>query len=128
MYYASGTSILRFPEKGTVIKKTLNNQGLEVLKSHVAQVEGVPILGLLQTGENEDSGRIVVYGDSNCIDTAHMQKECFWLLDAVLQYAMTKHIPPLFVELKSKVVPSSNEMPLRMDGKLEFCTELFQGF
>lgn len=47
--------------------------GLEVLKQETAVVEGVPILGLYQT-PSEGGGRIVLYGDSNCIDDSHRQK------------------------------------------------------
>jgi hypothetical protein len=33
---------------------------------------------------------VAVYGDSNCIDGAHMQKECYWLVEELLQYFRTK--------------------------------------
>lgn len=36
-------------------------------------VRDVPILGLYQT-EGQEGGRVVVYGDSNCLDSAHMQR------------------------------------------------------
>lgn len=74
MYYASGASIVQFPEDGLLIRRTLNNQGLEILGKKTVRAEGVPILGLLQTGSSKSSGRIALYGDSNCIDTAHIQK------------------------------------------------------
>jgi membrane-bound transcription factor site-1 protease len=35
---------------------------------------------------NTHGGRIAVFGDSSCLDTAHQQTPCFWLLDKVLQY------------------------------------------
>lgn len=47
--------------------------GLEVLKQETAVVENVPVLGLYQT-PIEGGGRIVLYGDSNCIDDSHRQK------------------------------------------------------
>lgn len=47
--------------------------GLEVLKQETAVVENVPILGLYQT-PTEGGGRIVLYGDSNCLDDSHRQK------------------------------------------------------
>lgn len=46
----------------------------------IVKTELVPIIGLTQvTNSNErddslDSGRIVVYGDSNCIDSTHIKK------------------------------------------------------
>jgi hypothetical protein len=36
-----------------------------------------PVLGFYQTKSTEVGGRIVVYGDSNCIDSAHLTKECW---------------------------------------------------
>ncbi|GFV43245.1 hypothetical protein TNCV_2049261 [Trichonephila clavipes] len=116
MYYASGTSLARFPSNGLVITESLNNQGMEVLKGQADKVEKVPILGLHQTSHHPSAGRIAVYGDSNCLDTAHMQKDCFWLLDALLQYTTTKHVPPLFEELKSDIVLDAKELPQRMEG------------
>ena len=50
---------------------------MEVLKGQADRVDKVPILGLYQTSQDSSSGRIVVYGDSNCLDTAHMQKGMF---------------------------------------------------
>ncbi len=104
VYYASGCSIARFPQDGIVIAQTLKDQGtrhllytshhccmhgdqlnvplfsdilkflgLEVLKQETAVVENVPVLGLYQT-PSEGGGRIVLYGDSNCIDDSHRQK------------------------------------------------------
>ncbi|CAL1268054.1 unnamed protein product [Larinioides sclopetarius] len=116
MYYASGTSLARFPANGLVVTQSLNNQGMEVLKGQADKIDKVPILGLHQTSHHPSAGRIVVYGDSNCLDTAHMQKDCFWLLDALLQYATTKHVPPLFEELKSEIVLDAKELPQRMEG------------
>jgi membrane-bound transcription factor site-1 protease len=34
-----------------------------------------------------------VYGDSNCIDGAHLVKPCYWLMDALLEYTSAAHIP-----------------------------------
>lgn len=44
-------------------------------------------------------GRIVVYGDSNCLDSTHQEKPCYWLLDALLEYTMTAHVPGLLSDL-----------------------------
>ncbi|GAB5582529.1 membrane-bound transcription factor site-1 protease [Prionailurus iriomotensis] len=93
MYYASGCSIAKFPEDGIVITQTFKDQGLEVLKQETAVVENVPILGLYQIPA-EGGGRIVLYGDSNCLDDSHRQKDCFWLLDALLQYTSYGVTPP----------------------------------
>uniref|UniRef100_A0A8C7Y5H3 Membrane-bound transcription factor site-1 protease n=1 Tax=Oryzias sinensis TaxID=183150 RepID=A0A8C7Y5H3_9TELE len=118
MYYASGCSIARFPEDGIVIAKNLKDQGLEVLKQETAVVEGVPILGLYQT-PSEGGGRIVLYGDSNCIDDSHRQKDCFWLLDALLQYTSYSMTPPSLSHSHSRVSPptgSEHPLPQRLEG------------
>ena len=48
--------------------------GFEVLKGETQTKEGVPILGMHQTLSQPGAGRIVLYGDSNCLDTSHLQK------------------------------------------------------
>ena len=70
MQYSSGTGIVRFPEEGLVIAPTsLRDQGLEILgqAANADHPNAVPILGFYQTKSTENGGRIVVYGDSNCI-------------------------------------------------------------
>lgn len=44
-------------------------------------------------------GRIAVYGDSNCLDSTQLEKPCFWLLDALLEYTMTSHVTGLLTEM-----------------------------
>ncbi|XP_062555171.1 membrane-bound transcription factor site-1 protease isoform X1 [Armigeres subalbatus] len=46
-------------------------------------------------------GRIAVYGDSNCLDSTHLDKPCFWLLDSLLEYTMTSHVTNLLRDLNS---------------------------
>lgn len=46
-----------------------------------------------------NEGRIVVYGDSNCLDSTHLEKPCFWLLDALLEYTMTSHVSTVLKDL-----------------------------
>uniref|UniRef100_A0A8C2AZJ7 Membrane-bound transcription factor site-1 protease n=1 Tax=Cyprinus carpio TaxID=7962 RepID=A0A8C2AZJ7_CYPCA len=118
MYYASGCSIARFPEGGIVIAQTLKDQGLEVLKQETAVVENVPVLGLYQT-PSEGGGRIALYGDSNCIDDSHRQKDCFWLLDALLQYTSYSMSPPSLTHSKNRVAPptgTDRPLPQRLEG------------
>lgn len=76
--YASGTSLFRFPQSNSsyVLYRDLKDQGEEFLKLKQIDSTQVPILGLHQVminGEHE-SGRVVVYGDSNCLDSSHIQK------------------------------------------------------
>ncbi|EPY81783.1 membrane-bound transcription factor site-1 protease preproprotein [Camelus ferus] len=118
MYYASGCSIAKFPEDGIVITQTFKDQGLEVLKQEVAMVENVPILGLYQIPA-EGGGRIVLYGDSNCLDDSHRQKDCFWLLDALLQYTAYGVTPPSLSHSGDRQRPPSGAglvPPERMEG------------
>lgn len=76
MYYASGTSIARFPENDSVLlKQNLKDQGYEVIKGETRQADGVAVLGMHQTRvADQPAGRIVLYGDSNCLDNSHLQK------------------------------------------------------
>ena len=72
----------------SISKHYFQDQGLEVIDpgsvsnqdtSNTAKVKNeIPVLGFYQTKANqENSGRIVVYGDSNCIDSAHLTLECW---------------------------------------------------
>lgn len=46
-------------------------------------------------------GRLVIIGDSNCIDSTFTQKYCLWLLKAFLEYTMNSYISPFFERLNS---------------------------
>jgi len=93
--YSSGTSIGRFPKTGTVIHAAkMIDQAGEILKGESNAEADVPILGFYDPAE-EHSGRIVVYGDSNCLDSVHMEVNCFWMLDHMLNYTLNHgDIPP----------------------------------
>ncbi|XP_011504283.1 PREDICTED: membrane-bound transcription factor site-1 protease [Ceratosolen solmsi marchali] len=126
--FASGTVITRFPSEGFLMHAELRDQGEELLsKSEIGNLRYVPILGLVQvnnfkrnqirkTKESEPkfstSGRIVVYGDSNCIDDSHSHKPCFWMLDAILEYATTGRIPSVFIEEENRIKGKRNIMSL----------------
>ncbi|XP_071579996.1 membrane-bound transcription factor site-1 protease isoform X1 [Temnothorax nylanderi] len=72
--------------------------------------------------QTSTSGRLVVYGDSNCIDDSHLQKACFWMLDAILEYTTTGYVPTVFMDenqRKHKTVKTTSsietgELPRRM--------------
>lgn len=62
-------------------------------------------------------GRIVVYGDSNCLDSTHAEKPCFWLLDALLEYTMSSHVSTLLRDLNRSTTmnfASHVELPQRL--------------
>lgn len=67
-----------------------DNAAMEDLKSEDAPVPKIP-----PTPPHPRSGRIAVYGDSNCLDSTHMDKACFWLLDTILEYTMNTHVTSL---------------------------------
>ncbi|KAK7082512.1 Membrane-bound transcription factor site-1 protease [Halocaridina rubra] len=125
MYFATGTSLAQFPQDGTVVRKTLNDQAEEMLRAETESSPDVPILGLLQTKSrvgdeipemNQPSGgRLVVYGDSNCLDNSHLQKDCFWLLDALLEFTMTGHMPSVFALNAGAPVPPTTDLPTKME-------------
>ncbi|KAI1287806.1 Membrane-bound transcription factor site-1 protease [Halotydeus destructor] len=123
MYYASGSSLIRFPSKySMVVSVALNNQGKEVLNGKSEKETNIPILGLYHPTASK--GRLSVYGDSNCLDSSHMRKDCFWLLDSLLQFSNLGTLPTSFKtggDTESNLVlqldeKSNQPLPLRMDG------------
>ncbi|XP_074645435.1 membrane-bound transcription factor site-1 protease-like [Tubulanus polymorphus] len=124
MTYASGTSIAQFPADGTIIFQNLKDQGHEVIKGESLNADRIPILGLYQTQQSDSKtvdqlnpgGRVVLYGDSNCLDNSHMVKDCFWMLDAIMQYAAHKTMPNIFTESKSTDIVHATDLPVRMEG------------
>ncbi|XP_050684015.1 membrane-bound transcription factor site-1 protease isoform X2 [Leptidea sinapis] len=140
MYYASGTHIHSFPEHGVLVTAKLQDQGHQIMSgekpssgagSGSVEIVDVPILGLLQTdGEARDytndtlehpkGGRLVVYGDSSCLESG-TAKPCHWLLLAALQYALVGHLPSSLKEAAASkqhrdvhIIPS--ELPQRSEG------------
>ena len=94
VYYASGTSISKFPTEGVIIREDLKNQGHEVITGNTVAAAQVPVLGLhqvrnvMEAGVEVNGGRVALYGDSNCLDNSHLQKgscsEVFFYLDQYL--------------------------------------------
>ncbi|MPC27483.1 membrane-bound transcription factor site-1 protease-like [Portunus trituberculatus] len=124
MYYATGTSLAQFPRDGIVVRKTLNDHAKEMLEAENESVQDVPILGLLQTESNsvadntdksQNLGRLVVYGDSNCLDNSHLQKDCFWMLDALLEYTTTGHLAGVFSSSAGAPIPPTTDLPTKME-------------
>ncbi|KAK8402593.1 hypothetical protein O3P69_000762 [Scylla paramamosain] len=124
MYYATGTSLAQFPRDGIVVRKTLNDHAKEMLEAENESVQDVPILGLLQTESNsvadnadksQSLGRLVVYGDSNCLDNSHLQKDCFWMLDALLEYTTTGHLAGVFSSSAGAPIPPTTDLPTKME-------------
>uniref|UniRef100_A0A182JXP7 Membrane-bound transcription factor site-1 protease n=1 Tax=Anopheles christyi TaxID=43041 RepID=A0A182JXP7_9DIPT len=63
-------------------------------------------------------GRIALYGDSNCLDSTHLEKPCFWLLDSLLEYTMTAHVTSLLRDLnvsrQAEQIEENVKLPQRM--------------
>uniref|UniRef100_A0A182W9D4 Membrane-bound transcription factor site-1 protease n=1 Tax=Anopheles minimus TaxID=112268 RepID=A0A182W9D4_9DIPT len=63
-------------------------------------------------------GRIALYGDSNCLDSTHLEKPCFWLLDSLLEYTMTAHVTSLLRDLnvsrQVEQIEDNVKLPQRM--------------
>lgn len=116
MYYASGTSLAKFPKDGVIITKKLKDQGNEVLSGESVGADNIPVLGLYQTTVSAHSGRVALYGDSNCLDNSHMQKDCFWLLSALLEYTAHNVVPAVFADLAQVTLPPLKDLPERMEG------------
>ncbi|CAG0924790.1 unnamed protein product, partial [Notodromas monacha] len=119
MFYASGTNIAKFPASGQIISVDLKDQGKEVLDGASVEVPKASILGLY---EKPGGGRIGLYGDSNCLDSAHMHKDCFWLLEALLDFCNSGNLPSVLGDMASNadaVLPSEGadvRLPERMSG------------
>ncbi|XP_050419882.1 membrane-bound transcription factor site-1 protease isoform X2 [Adelges cooleyi] len=113
IHYSSGSHLTTFPSKGIVIAKTLKNQGEEFLDGDKSKQEvKVPILGLYKT-----TGHIIVYGDSNCLDNSHMEIDCYWMLDAFMEYISTDKLAHIFLEDNIQI--SSNESMYAKPERLE---------
>lgn len=52
---------------------TVMYTGAEVLTGATQLVHNVPVLGLYQS-PHHGGGRIVVFGDSNCLDNSHLRR------------------------------------------------------
>ncbi|VVA10621.1 Hypothetical predicted protein [Prunus dulcis] len=116
--YASGTDIVRFPRGGYVHKfpfldSSESGATQNVLRTPEMTTADSPILGLLEVGE----GRVVVYGDSNCLDSSHMVTNCYWLLRKILDFTGGNIKDPVLfsnsVKQKSPLYVEDNQLPSR---------------
>ncbi|KAL9648697.1 hypothetical protein ABK040_003635 [Willaertia magna] len=123
--FASGTSIIKFPEDGMLASFILRDQGIELLgglknqQRQSSNQQKVPILGFLHYGK----GRISVFGDSNCIDdVGNVPHKCFWLLDQILLFTSQNKLSDKFKEesnlktLSNLFISQNSLLPERMIG------------
>ena len=89
---ASAAPILRFPSSGWLVRaQSLQDEGAKIYGAlpFMRMRRDVPMLGLLQPRAS-GAGRIVAFGDSECLDSLSAQQgntPCWWLLEAFLAYA-----------------------------------------
>lgn len=131
-FYASGTSLVKFPrsKNNYLISRTMLDHGEDFLAQNTnhSSLPGrkdsqVALLGLLSL-EEASSGRLALYGDSNCIDSAQItssggeQADCFWLLSAILEYTNYNNLFTGFKESTSEHFENKNKnsMPTRPPG------------
>ncbi|KAB2609923.1 membrane-bound transcription factor site-1 protease-like [Pyrus ussuriensis x Pyrus communis] len=116
--YASGTNIVRFPRGGYVHKfpfmdSSESGATQNVLRTPEMTTADSPILGLVEVGE----GRVVVYGDSNCLDSSHMVTNCYWLLRKILEFTGGNIKDPVLfsnsVKQSSPLHIAENQLPSR---------------
>lgn len=92
--YFSGSYIIKFPANGYLFTFDLFNETDLILTSKPKikeKVQHIPILGLLKNIHGiEDSGKIMIYGDSNCIDSSYLVNDCFDLFKDFLRFIENK--------------------------------------
>ncbi|OVA20347.1 Peptidase S8/S53 domain [Macleaya cordata] len=110
--YASGTDIVRFPGGGYLHSFPFLDSSESGAASGMMK-EDSSILGLMEVG----SGRISVYGDSNCLDSSHMVTNCYWLLRKILDFTSANiKDPVLFSDPARKNEPlykDDSQLPSR---------------
>lgn len=129
--FASGTSLLKFPKGGSLLSFPLLDKTQEILTGKIEKLS-VPIAGMFPTDPQISSqrpngtfsGKIVVFGDSSCLDDANNRNpnspgDCFWMLEDFLTFVTHGKISqrlkwdsPLTEDFQSEPL----ELPRRMEG------------
>ena len=126
--YSSGSHLVRFPPDGHVVTVQMKDQGREVLgdTGYTVHIK-TPVLGLYQTRASTRGGRLVVFGDSNCIDGAHLTKPCYWLVDAMLEYTSAGHLPQIIRDNSGPGIKPADLLPARLaDNQLHRYSRVLQ--
>jgi membrane-bound transcription factor site-1 protease len=96
---------IEYPEEISQIllenKKNYTNEKVLVVEVPKTLLKATAVGGENVNSKHVIGGRIAIYGDSNCLDSTHLDKPCFWLLDTLLEYTMTSHISSLLRNLNS---------------------------
>jgi membrane-bound transcription factor site-1 protease len=119
--YGSGTSIVKFPRGGTMIRFPLKDQSKELLKQQgYSTISDAPVLGFIR----HERGRIAIFGDSNCLDDVNQPIQCMWLVDRILQFTSHDQMPnnkdgivfAKFEVLDEEFIQSGVKLPERVPG------------
>ncbi len=134
LQFSSGNAIAAFPATGVLVPAQLQDQSLELLESQ-EEVHKVPILGLYTTQQDSNDtdaglprGRIAVFGDSSCLDSANRlnnqpNNDCFWLLKDVLMFTGQGILSEDLMQykpLESDYTSKRSTPPSRHEGSLLF--------
>ena len=84
---------------GTIIKTSLGLFQSRASQSGVRLVSG-----------DQSEAFILIFGDSNCIDGAHLIKPCYWLVYAMLNYTSAGYLP----QVRNIIIIISSCFLLRM--------------
>ena len=125
--FSSGSHLVRFPPDGHVVTVQLRDQGREVLGEGDGVLLKAPVLGLYQTRASSAGGRLGVFGDSNCIDGAHLTKPCYWLIDAMLEFTSAGHLPQIIRDNSGPGLKPADILPARLvDNQLHRYSRVLQ--
>uniref|UniRef100_A0A914W555 Peptidase S8/S53 domain-containing protein n=1 Tax=Plectus sambesii TaxID=2011161 RepID=A0A914W555_9BILA len=115
--FASGSSVTSTAEDALVGYALLTDQGYEVITGVKDDTSfDVPVFAITRGGRDANTaGFVAVFGDSNCLEslTKGQNKDCFWLLDALLDCAIDGDLPPAFRDsLQLTKLNRAPDMPL----------------
>jgi len=133
-YFASGAGISTFPKNGILIPFELSDQSQEILENK-KEIQKVPIIGLYeippelsdslsppdQNQANNHTGRIVVFGDSSCLDSSNKlgYGMCFGIIKELLLYTSKGIVSNDFSKhpiLSEDYVSKKRKLPERIPG------------
>ena len=103
--FRSGNEIIQFPVNGHIYRTRLIDESSSFLNKGKNKIVEAAVFGLYQTlsKNTSSSGRIVVYGDSNCIDSSHIVSPCYWLLLEFLKYTSDNVLTPTINKMTHEV-------------------------
>ena len=116
----SGTEIIRFPKNGYLVSAQLSEESSQILAKGLQFEEAfglervdlsidktdriVPTLGLVDR-VSPQSGRLSVFTDSSCLDTASASlTKCFWLIEKLVRLSS-------FEEVNSTIMSERYRLP-----------------